>query len=112
MKDRKATEVSEIPTECLKALDTISLKILTDLFNKIYKTGCIPNNLAQSIIITIPKQPKALEYSDQDNSHMSHDMKALLKIIMVHNEKKLQAEINENQSDSNQGKVPEKEYSI
>ena len=45
MKDRKAAGVDEIPTECLKALDTTSLKILTDLFNKIYKTGYIPNDL-------------------------------------------------------------------
>ena len=38
VKDRKATGVDEIPTECLNALDTISLEILTDLFNKIDKT--------------------------------------------------------------------------
>ena len=43
MKARKATGVDEIPTECLKALDTTSLKILKDLFNKIYRTGYIPN---------------------------------------------------------------------
>ena len=36
MKDRKATGIDEIPTKCLKALDT-TLEILTDLFNKIYK---------------------------------------------------------------------------
>ena len=40
-KDRKTTGVDEIPTECLKALDTASLEILTDLFNKIYKNGHI-----------------------------------------------------------------------
>ena len=53
MKDRKATGVDEIPTECLKALNTTSLKILTDLFNKIYKTGYIPNDLAESIFIIL-----------------------------------------------------------
>ena len=41
MIDRKATGIDEIPTECLKALDTTSLEILTDLFNKIYKNGYI-----------------------------------------------------------------------
>ena len=30
MKNRKATGVDEIPTECLKALDTTSLEIITD----------------------------------------------------------------------------------
>ena len=47
MKDRKATDIDEIPTECLKALDIISLEILTSCFNKIYKTGYLPNDLAQ-----------------------------------------------------------------
>ena len=78
MKDRKATGVDEIPTVCLKALDTTSLEILTDLVNKIYKTGYIPNDLAQSIFINIPKQPKALECSDF-RSLMSHVLKALRK---------------------------------
>ena len=65
-------------------LNTTSLKILTDLFNKIYKTGYIPNDLAQSIFITIPKKPKALECSDfRTISLMSHVMKALLKIILI-----------------------------
>jgi hypothetical protein len=105
MKDRKATGVDEIPTECLKALDTTSLKILTDLFNKIYKTGYIPNDLAQSIFITIPKKPKALECSDfRTISLMSHVMKALLKIILARNEKKVEAEISENQSGFRPGK--------
>ena len=74
------------------------MKILTDLFNKIYKTGYIPNDLAQSIFITIPKKPKALECSDfRKISLMSHVMKALLKIIQDCNEKKLEAGNSENQ---------------
>ena len=75
-----------------------TLEILTDLFNKIYKTGYIPDDLAQSIFITIPKKQKALEcYDFRTISLMSHVMKALL-IIMDRNEKKLEAEISENQS--------------
>ena len=46
MKGRKATVVNEIPTQCLKALDATSLEILIDLFNKIYKVGYIPNDIA------------------------------------------------------------------
>ena len=66
------------------------MKILTDLFNKIYKTGYIPNDLTQSIFITIPKKPKALKCSDfRTISLMNHVMKALLKIILDGNEKKL-----------------------
>ena len=98
MKNRKATCIDEIPNECLKALDTTSLEILADFFNKIYKTGYISNDLAQSIFITIPKKPKALECSNfRTISFMSHVMKTL-KIILDCNEKKLEAEISEKQS--------------
>ena len=97
--------VDEIPTECLKALDISLMEIWTDLFYKIYKIGYIPNDLAQSIFITIPKKPKALECSDFGTiSLMSHVMKALLKIILDSNEKKLEAEISENQSGFRPGK--------
>ena len=44
-------------------------------------------------------------------SLMSHVMKALLKIILDSNEKKLEAEMSIN-LDSNQEKVPEKEYLV
>jgi len=55
--------------------------------------------------ITIPKKPKALECSDfRTISLMSHGMKDLLKIILDRNEKKLEAEISENQSGSRPGK--------
>jgi hypothetical protein len=92
MKDKKATGVDEISTECLKGLDPTSLDILTDLFNKIYKTGYIPNDLPQSIFITIPKKPKALECSDfRTISLMSHVMKAFLKIILHRNEKEIRS---------------------
>ena len=81
------------------------IRNLIDLFNKIYKTVYIPNDLAQSIFITIPKKPKALECSDfRTISLMSHVMKALLKIILDRIEKKLEAEISENQSGLRPGK--------
>ena len=87
-----------------KGLDTTSLEILTDLFNKIYKTRYIPNDLAQSIFITIPKKPKALECSDFGAiCLMGHVMKARI-IILDHTEKKLEAEISENQSGFRPGK--------
>ena len=88
-----------------QAFHTPSSKNLTDLFNKNYKTGHIPNNQAQSIFITIPKKPKAIECSDfRTISLMSHVMKALLKIILARDEKKLEAGISENQSEFRPGK--------
>ena len=54
--------------------------------------------------ITIPKKPKALFSDFRTISLMSHGMKDLLKIILDRNEKKLEAEISENQSGSRPGK--------
>ena len=55
--------------------------------------------------MTIPKKPKVLKCSDiRTISLMSHVMKALLKIILAHNKKKLEAEISENQSGFQPGK--------
>ena len=82
--------------------------MLTDLFNKIYKSVYILNDLAQSIFITIPNKPKALECSDfRTISLMRHVMKARFKIILDLNEKKLEAEISENQSRFQPGKGSE-----
>jgi len=65
------------------------LEILTDLFNKIYKTGYIPND-----IHNYTKETKSTDF--RKIILMSHFMKALLKIILDHNEKTLEAEISEN----------------
>jgi hypothetical protein len=54
MKDKKAPGIDEIPTECLKALDNISIEIIVKLCNDIYQTGHIP----QSVFIKIPKKQK------------------------------------------------------
>ena len=58
MKDGKAAGADDIITEGLKALDEISLNILTSLCNKIYSTGYLPADLMKSVFITLPKKPK------------------------------------------------------
>ena len=55
------------------------LKILTDLFNKIYKTGYIPNDLAQSIFIT---NLNNLRYAD-DTALLAESESALQDIVDV-----------------------------
>jgi len=57
---KERSVIDEIPTECLKALNDISIGILTDLCNKIYRTGIRADDLMLSVFIKIPKKPKAL----------------------------------------------------
>ena len=65
----------------------------------------VSHDLTRPVFITLPKKPKALECSDfRTISFMSHVMKALLNIILDCNEKKLKAEISENQSGFRPGK--------
>ena len=64
MKDGKAAGVDDISAECLKALGEESLKDLTKLCNKIYRTGNIPDDLLKSVFIALPKKLKATECSD------------------------------------------------
>ena len=54
MKSGKAPGVDNILTEHLKALNSDTLQILTDILNLIYSTGSIPDDLVKSIFITLP----------------------------------------------------------
>ena len=47
-----------------KGLGEESLKDLTKLFNKIYRTVNIPDDLLKSVFIALPKKLKATECSD------------------------------------------------
>ena len=54
--DRKSAGIDGIHTEILKALDGMSLKILTNMSNKIYNTRHIPEDMMHSVFITLPKK--------------------------------------------------------
>jgi len=82
MKHGKATGPDELSAEALKALDEINVKLVTELCNRIYESGCIPTELKQSIFVPIPKKPKAQNCSEYRTiCLMSHVTKLLLKII-------------------------------
>ena len=98
IKDGKAPGLDEIPIEMLKALEDFGIEKLTDLFNKIYETGHLPDDLLQSVFITIPKKSKANDCSDfRTISLMSHTTKVLLRIILERIKGKINKEIGENQ---------------
>ena len=60
MRDKKATGIDGISPDVIKALDGMSLNILTKLCNMIYSTGYIPGDLKNSVFVTLPKKPRAL----------------------------------------------------
>ena len=105
MKDRKACGVDGIRTESIKALQGVSLDILTDLCNEIYQSGYLPDDLSTSVFITLPKKPKAIECTDYRTiSLMSHVMKLILQIIIARVDSKIESEISDNQSGFRPGK--------
>ena len=58
----------------LKALDDYGVAQLTQLLNSIYETGYLPSGLLESVFITLPKKPKAMECGDfRTISLMSHE---------------------------------------
>ena len=94
MRDKKAAGVDGIDTECIKALDGISLRILTDLCNRVYKSGPIPVEMMNSVFITLPKKQKATDCTEfRTISLMSHVMKLLLRIILNRVDNKIEGEI-------------------
>ena len=101
----KAPGDDEISTEMLQALDEIGIDKITDLCNKIYDSGYIPEDMKKSTFIPLPKKPKAVNCTDfRTISLMSHVTKILLKIILYRNSAAIDREIGENQSGFRKGK--------
>ena len=53
-----------ITTEMVKTLEEFGINALTELYNDMYETGYIPQDLLKSVYITLPKKAKATECSD------------------------------------------------
>jgi len=98
LQSNKAVGPDNISVEMLKALDSYGTKKLTVLCNTIYQTGNIPQDLLESVFITLPKKAKATECSDfRTISLMSHVIKVILKIILNRNQRKFSEEAGEYQ---------------
>ncbi len=57
MKNGKSPRYDEIYAQALRLVD---VKIITDLFNKIYKTGQIPKDWMKSTLVVLPKNNQVL----------------------------------------------------
>jgi len=78
----KAYGDDHIPAELLQCLGEEGIEIISKLINKIYNSGCIPQDFCKSIFIPLPKIAKAQDCSDfRTITLISHASKILLKLI-------------------------------
>ena len=98
MKDGKATGPDEISVEVLKSLGDLAIDELHILFNNIYDTGKIPEDICNSIFIAIPKKAGAVKCENfRTISLISHINKILLRICINRLRNKINPEIAEEQ---------------
>lgn len=98
MKNKKAVGPDNIETEFLKLLDKDGISWITDVFNKIYNTGYIPDKWLQSEFIALPKKPGAKRCEEYRTiSLMSHMLKLFLKVIHRRIYQKCEKQISQNQ---------------
>ena len=94
----KAPGEDGITTEMLKQLEDYGVEKLTELYNDIYTTGHIPEELLLSVYITLPKKPRATECADfRTISLMPHTLKIFLKIIQERINKRIDREVGKTQ---------------
>ena len=98
-KTGKFLGLDEIPTEAIKALDEFGFEKLSNLVNKIYHTGHLPDDMLQNVFVTLPKKPKVIDCGGDFRtiSLMSHTTKILLRIILERMKWKINSEIGEEQ---------------
>ena len=97
-KEGKAQGEVGITIEMLKVLGEFSINTLTDLFNEIYESGHIPEELTRSVFITLSKKAKANKYTDfRTISLMPHVTKILLRVILERIKHKINREVGEEQ---------------
>lgn len=61
MKNGKAVGEDGMSAEMMRALDDLSLEVLTDITNKIYDSGIILSQMSRSIFANIPKKEGKIE---------------------------------------------------
>ncbi len=79
MKNGKSPRYDEIYAQAFRFVD---IKIITDLFNKIYKTGQIPKDWMKSTFVVLLKKNQAKSRGDYRLiSVMSHVLKTFLRVL-------------------------------
>lgn len=87
-----------LTAEVLKAMDDKGISRITKLLNDIYENGHVPEGLAESIFVQLPKKPATVKCEEHRTiSLMSHLTKVLLKVIMNRSKKVIEEDISEEQ---------------
>ncbi|GFO04381.1 endonuclease-reverse transcriptase [Plakobranchus ocellatus] len=98
MKNGKATGPDNIPVGITKALDNLGIDLTAKLLNAIYDSGKIPEDICKSVVIVLPKTPRATEFElHRTISLMSHFTKILLRVLMPRMRKSIRPEISPKQ---------------
>ena len=91
LKKGKSAGVDNIPAELVQAGGETMIDVLTEIYNRIWRTGEWPIQWTQSLIITLPKKGNLqLCQNYRTISFISHSSKVMLKVIL--NRLKPQAE--------------------
>jgi len=94
MRNGKATGNDKISKEMIEACEDLGTEKILDLANSIYNSGVIPNQMKESVFITIPKKGDLLNCSNYRLiSLMSHVTKIILRVLMNRIKKKIHAEV-------------------
>ena len=83
LKKGKSSGVDNIPAELVQASGETMISLLTEICNRIWKTGEWPTPWTQSLIITLPKKGNLqLRQNYRTISLISHSSKVMLKVIL------------------------------
>ena len=86
LKDKKAPGKDDITAEMIKALDHCTIPIEHRLVNNMYKSGYIPKEMTESIIVILTKKLKATMCTEYRTLIlMSHLLKMILCIMLMRN---------------------------
>ena len=107
----KVAGPDNIVIEMINALEEFRIEKLTDMINEIYEKGEIPRDLSRSIFIALSKRPEAIECElHRTISLMSHNIKIILRIIMLRARRVIKPEIGKEQYFLLKIQVPEMPY--
>uniref|UniRef100_A0A8D8TI87 Craniofacial development protein 2 n=1 Tax=Cacopsylla melanoneura TaxID=428564 RepID=A0A8D8TI87_9HEMI len=105
LKPKKACGKDQIPAELIKALDNEIKDLMFSMLQEMYETGIVPNDFQESEMVIIPKKSKSKKCEDfRTLSILSHTSKILTSIIKRRIEKKIDAELDEDQFGFRHGK--------
>ena len=79
----------------LKTLGQKGIGVLCTLFNQMYSQGILPEEMCQSVFVSLPKKPETLLYAEHKTiCLMSHFTKVMLKVLGKIIEPKIESELN------------------